>query len=197
MSDDLIERLIDQLARVPGLGPRSARRAAIYLLQKRPEALAPLAGTMAALVDQIKSCVICGNISTQDHCTICTDEKRDKKMLCVVENVSDLWAFERAKFFKGQYHVLGGVLSAFDGVGPNQLRIPYLKSRVVDEGISEIVLALGATIDGQTTAHYISDSLLETKISISMIAKGVPLGSELDYLDEGTIETAFRARGAY
>ena len=194
MSDDLIERLIDQLARVPGLGPRSARRAAIYLLQKRPEALAPLASTMGSLVDQVKACVICGNISTQENCTICTDEKRDKKMLCVVESVSDLWAFERAKFFKGQYHVLGGVLSAFDGVGPEQLRIPYLKSRVADEGITEIVLALGATIDGQTTAHYISDALEGTGAAMTMIAKGVPLGSELDYLDEGTIETAFRAR---
>ncbi len=194
MSDDLIERLIDQLARLPGLGPRSARRTAIHLLQKKPEALAPLAQTMNALVDEAKTCVICGNISTTEICKICDDQKRDKQTICVVENVSDLWAFERASFFRGQYHVLGGVLSAFDGIGPEQLRIPFLQKRVSEAKMTEVVLALGATIDGQTTAHYISDTLRETGAKITMLAKGVPLGSELDYLDEGTIETAFRAR---
>ena len=194
MRDDLIDQFIDQMSRVPGLGPRSARRVAIYLLQKRPETLAPLAKTMTALVDQVRTCVTCGNISTEENCHICRDEKRERSMICVLENVADLWAFERANFFRGQYHVLGGVLSAFDGVGPDQLRIPYLVRRVAEENIEEVVLALGATIDGQTTAHYITDALSGTSVKVSMLAKGVPLGSELDYLDEGTIETAFRSR---
>lgn len=194
MQDEKIEKLVDQLSKLPGLGSRSARRAALFLLQKRPEALAPLARTMSELVDEVKTCVVCGNISTQPTCTICTDPKRDPRTICVVEQVSDLWAIERAGFFSGQYHVLGGVLSAFDGIGPDALRIPYLKSRVVDNEMAEVVLALGATMDGQTTAYYIEDNLQGTQASVTMLAKGVPLGSDLDYLDEGTIETAFRAR---
>lgn len=194
MTDDLIERFIDQLARLPGLGPRSARRAALYLLQRRPESLAALAQTMTSLVDQARTCLTCGNISTDTACPICKDARRDPKTICVVEHVSDLWAIERAGFYRGQYHVLGGVLSAFDGVGPEELRIPYLIERAREKAIDEVILALGATIDGQTTAHYITDAFGQGGLKITMLAKGVPLGSELDYLDEGTIETAFRAR---
>ncbi len=194
MQDEKIEKLIDQLSRLPGFGARSARRAALYLLQKRPEALVPLARSLDDLVDSVKTCVICGNISTHQTCTICTDPKRDQKMICVVEQVSDLWAIERAGFFQGQYHVLGGALSAFDGIGPDELRIPYLKSRIVDHDMTEVVLALGATMDGQTTAFYIEEQFAGMNVQVTMLAKGVPLGSDLDYLDEGTIETAFRAR---
>ncbi len=149
---------------------------------------------MNELVDEVRTCVICGNISTHSTCPICSDPERDKTTLCVVEHVSDLWAIERAGFFKGQYHVLGGTLSAFDGIGPDNLRLPFLKNRVNEENIREVVLALGATMDGQTTAYYIEDILKDTQTSVTMLAKGVPLGSDLDYLDEGTIETAFRAR---
>ncbi len=194
MQDEKIEKLIDQLARLPGFGARSARRAALYLLKKRPEALLPLARSLDDLVDSVKTCVVCGNISTHHTCPICTDPKRDQKMICVVEQVSDLWAIERAGFFRGQYHVLGGALSAFDGIGPEELRIPYLKSRIVDGGMTEVVLALGATMDGQTTAFYIEEQFAAMDVQVTMLAKGVPLGSDLDYLDEGTIETAFRAR---
>ncbi len=194
MQDEKIEKLIDQLSRLPGLGSRSARRVALHLLQKRPEALAPLARSMSELVDEVKTCVTCGNISTHEKCTICSDPKRDTRTMCVVEQVSDLWAIERGGFFSGQYHVLGGTLSAFDGIGPEDLRIPLLKSRVIDHEMGEVVLALSATMDGQTTAYYIEDALKGSNASVTMLAKGVPLGSDLDYLDEGTIETAFRAR---
>lgn len=193
-SNDLIEQLIEQFSRLPGLGPRSARRAVIYLLEKRPEALAPLAQSLNNLVGNVHRCLICGNISTALECQICTDEKRDQEQICVVETVSDLWAIERAGFYRGQYHVLGGTLSAFDGIGPENLRIPYLVERARKNETSEVILALSATIDGQTTANYLADALRVLPLVISGLAKGVPLGSELDYLDEGTIETAFMAR---
>ena len=189
-----IERLIELMARLPGLGPRSARRAVLHMLRKREAIMAPLAQALAQVVITARDCTICGNIGTEDPCDICRDPRRATGELCVVETVSDLWAMERGKVFRGRYHVLGGTLSALDAVGPEELRIPRLVARVADEGISEVILALNATVEGATTGHYIADRLASTGVSVTSLAQGVPIGGELDYLDDGTIGAALRAR---
>ena len=188
-----IDALIDLMARLPGLGPRSARRAVLHLIRKRGLLLAPLARQMQVVADTARECLNCGNVGTSDICDICTSEKRANGELCVVEDVSDLWAMERSGGFRGRYHVLGGTLSALDAVGPEELRIPKLKDRVHSEGITEVILALNATVDGLTTSHYIADQL-SGQVRITSLAQGVPIGGELDYLDDGTISTALRAR---
>lgn len=188
-----IDALIDMMAKLPGLGPRSARRAVLHMIRKRDLLLSPLADQMQRVAATAKECINCGNIGTTDLCDICTDEKRANGLLCVVEDVSDLWAMERTGVFKGRYHVLGGTLSALDQIGPEQLRIPRLVERVSDESISEVILALAATVDGQTTAHYIADQL-EDRVRLTSLAQGVPVGGELDYLDDGTITAALTAR---
>ena len=189
-----IEALIDLMARLPGLGPRSARRAVLVLLKKRAQLMAPLAQSLAEVALAAKDCRVCGNISTAEVCGICADPARATGEICVVEDVADLWAMERGKVVKGRYHVLGVTLSAMDAIGPDELGIPRLAARVADEGISEVILALNATVDGQTTAHYIADALAGTEAQITTLAQGVPIGGELDYLDDGTIGAALRAR---
>lgn len=188
-----IEALIAMMARLPGLGPRSARRAVLHMIRKRGLLLGPLAELMTRVARDARECLNCGNIGTQDICDICQDNQRNNGLLCVVEDVSDLWAMERAGVFKGRYHVLGGTLSALDQVGPDELRIPKLSARVDSEEITEVILALNATIDGQTTAHYIADQL-DGRVALTSLAQGVPIGGELDYLDEGTITAAMNAR---
>lgn len=191
-----IEQLIQLMAKLPGLGPRSSRRAVLHLIRKKEILLSPLAAAMTAVSDTARTCLNCGNISTGDLCPICTDDSRANGELCVVEDVSDLWAMERAGVFKGRYHVLGGTLSALDGIGPDELRIPQLVDRLTSEGVKEVILALNATIDGQTTAHYIADQLPEG-MTVTSLAQGVPIGGELDYLDEGTITAALKARKSF
>ena len=188
-----IENLIELMAKMPGLGPRSARRAVLYLIRKRALVLTPLADAMQAVAETARECVTCGNVSTTDVCDICTSNKRATGEICVVEDVADLWAMERAGVFKGRYHVLGGTLSALDAVGPEELGIPRLIERVKDEDVTEVILALNATVDGQTTAHYVAEEL-EGRCVVSTLAQGVPVGGELDYLDEGTISAALSAR---
>ena len=188
-----IDALIDLMARLPGLGPRSARRAVLHLIRKRALLLTPLADMMQTVAATARECINCGNVGTADICDICTSEKRANGEICVVEDVADLWAMERSGVFKGRYHVLGGTLSALDAIGPQELRIPRLMDRVRDEAVSEVILALNATIDGQTTAHYITDQL-EGQVRLTSLAQGVPIGGELDYLDDGTITAAMRAR---
>ncbi|WP_299048454.1 recombination mediator RecR [uncultured Tateyamaria sp.] len=190
-----IDNLIELMAKLPGLGPRSARRAVLHLIRKRALLLTPLAGMMQTVAATARECLNCGNVGTSDICDICTSEKRATGELCVVEDVADLWAMERTAVFKGRYHVLGGTLSALDAIGPDELRIPRLIDRVQTEGITEVILALNATIDGQTTAHYIADQL-EGQVTLTSLAQGVPIGGELDYLDDGTISAALRARKA-
>ena len=189
-----IETLIDLMARLPGLGPRSARRAVLAMLKKREALMAPLAQALASVALSARDCQICGNIGTADICAICADPARATGEICVVEDVADLWAMERSRAFKGRYHILGGTLSALDGVGPVELRIPGLTDRIQSDQISEGILALNATVDGQTTAHYIADALGSSAVKITSLAQGVPIGGELDYLDDGTIGTALRAR---
>ena len=189
-----IEALIELMARLPGLGPRSARRAVLVLLKKRAQLMGPLAQALASVALAARECRVCGNISTADLCPICADPARATGELCVVEDVADLWAMERGQAFRGRYHVLGGTLSALDAIGPEELGIPRLAARVEDEGIREVILALNATVDGQTTAHYIADALAESGAQITTLAQGVPIGGELDYLDDGTIGAALRAR---
>jgi recombination protein RecR len=189
-----IERLIQLLARMPGLGPRSARRAALHLIQKRDTLLTPLAEALQVAAARIVTCSTCGNIDTADPCGICRDPRRETGLVCVVETVSDLWALERAGAVAGRYHVLGGTLSPLDGVGPDDLHVAGLVARAKAGGVSEVVLAMNATVDGQTTAHYVTDLLEGTGISVSRLAHGVPVGGELDYLDEGTLSAAIRAR---
>jgi recombination protein RecR len=191
-----IEALIDIMARLPGLGPRSARRAVLHLIKKRGPLMRPLADAMAGVAETARECLNCGNIGTADLCPVCADERRANGQICVVEDVADLWAMERGGAFAGRYHVLGGTLSALDDVGPEALRIPKLVDRVTGEGVSEVILALNATVDGQTTAHYIADALEGMGVSITSLAQGVPIGGELDYLDDGTISAALRARKA-
>jgi len=187
-----LDTLISLLAKLPGLGPRSARRAVLHLIKKRNLQLIPLAEAMLKVGTTARECLNCGNIGTTDICDICDSEKRAIGQICVVEDVADLWAMERAQVFKGRYHVLGGTLSALDAVGPEELRIPKLLDRIKTEDITEVILALGATIDGQTTAHYIADQL--PSIQVTSLAQGVPIGGELDYLDDGTITAALNAR---
>jgi recombination protein RecR len=189
-----IEALIDLMARLPGLGPRSARRAVLHLLRKRGQVMAPLAEAMATVARTARECATCGNIATTDLCGICADPRRATGEICVVADVSDLWAMERGQTFRGRYHVLGGTLSALDGIGPNDLGIPRLIARIGEEEVREVILALAATVDGQTTAHYIADALEGTGVTVTSLAQGVPIGGELDYLDAGTISAALRAR---
>ncbi|MBN9889461.1 recombination mediator RecR [Salipiger abyssi] len=188
-----IDALIELMARLPGLGPRSARRAVLHLIRKRALLLQPLADAMQAVASTARECLNCGNIGTADICPICADEKRGNGQICVVEDVADLWAMERSGVFRGRYHVLGGTLSALDSVGPEELRIPQLVTRIDTESVTEVILALNATVDGQTTAHYIADQL-EHRVALSSLAQGVPIGGELDYLDDGTITAALNAR---
>ena len=192
-STDEIENLIALMAKLPGLGPRSARRAVLHLIRKRALLLTPLADTMSQVAISARECLNCGNVGTSEICDICEDPKRATGELCVVEDVADLWAMERSGVFKGRYHVLGGTLSALDSVGPNELRIPRLLDRVISEDISEVIMALNATVDAQTTAHYIADQL-QSQVRLTSLAQGVPIGGELDYLDDGTITAALRAR---
>ena len=189
-----IERLIQLLARLPGLGPRSARRAALHLIKKKDVLMAPLADALGDAVENVVTCSTCGNIDTSDPCVLCNDPRRDKGTIIVVEDVSDLWALERAAVLNASYHVLGGVLSPLDGVGPDDLAIVALVDRVAKGDVKEIVIAVNATVEGQTTAHYITDQLEDMAVSISRLAHGVPVGGELDYLDEGTLSAAMRAR---
>jgi len=189
-----IEGLIALMARLPGLGPRSARRAVLHLLRKRVQVMEPLARAMQQVAETACECRVCGNIGTRDICDICADPRRATGEICVVEDLSDLWAMERAGGFKGRYHVLGGTLSALDAVGPDDLRIPQLVGRIAEEGVREVILALNVTVEGQTTAHYIAEALAHTCVSVSALAQGVPMGGELDYLDDGTISAAFAAR---
>lgn len=189
-----LDRLIQLLSKLPGLGPRSGRRAALYLLRHKDALMKPLADTMGAVADLTTSCGSCGNFDVVDPCSICQNHGRDGHTVCVVEGVADLWAMERTGAFHGFYHVLGGALSAIDGVGPDQLRIPHLLDRLVTHGTIEVILALNATIEGQTTAHYIADCLKDRGVSITALAHGVPMGGELDFLDDGTLLTALRAR---
>jgi recombination protein RecR len=192
-----IERLIQLLARLPGLGPRSARRAALHLIRKREQLLDPLAEAMRVAHDRISTCSVCGNVDTRDPCTICADDRRDPTMLVVVESVGDLWALERANATRGRYHVLGGALSPLDGVGPDDLNLASLVARVAAGGVKEVVLAVNATVDGQTTAHYVIDLLAPYTVDVTRLAHGVPVGGELDYLDDGTLAAAMRQRTAF
>jgi len=187
-----IEALIALLARLPGLGPRSARRAALHLIRKRGVLLLPLSDAMAKVAATVRECLACGNLATATLCPICADPRRQTGQICVVEDVADLWALERSAAFKGRYHVLGGLLSALDAIGPEELRIPRLRDRLIEEAVTEVILALPATIDGQTTAHYLADQLPDLRVT--SLAQGVPVGGELDYLDEGTITAALKAR---
>ena len=189
-----IERLIQLLSKLPGLGPRSARRAALSLLQKREQLMMPLADALAEAAQKISACSTCGNLDVTDPCAVCRDPRRDDSVICVVETVGDLWALERASAFRGRYHVLGGVLSALDGVGPEDLNVAGLIERAGREDVKEIILALNATVDGQTTAHFLADKLAEASVDITSLARGVPVGGELDYLDDGTLTAAFRSR---
>ena len=190
-----IERFIQLLAKLPGLGPRSARRAALTLLKKREGLLEPLAAAMRGAADAITVCVDCANLDTTNPCAICRDPKRDPHILCIVEDVGDLWALERAGVFKGRYHVLGGALSALDGMTPEKLNLSSLHDRI-SSGVEEVILAMNATVEGQTTAHYLMDVLGQAHVRVTRLAHGVPVGGELDYLDEGTLSAAFKARRA-
>ena len=188
-----IDNLIAMMAKLPGLGPRSARRAVLHMIRKRALLLSPLAEVLQTVAETARECLNCGNVGTTDICDICVSEKRANGEICVVEDVADLWAMERAGGFKGRYHVLGGTLSALDSIGPDELSIPRLMHRVASENITEVILALNATIDGQTTSHYIADQL-EGQVRMTTLAQGVPIGGELDYLDDGTITAALKAR---
>ncbi len=192
-SDDL-EALIALMARLPGLGPRSARRAVLHLIARRGALMAPLAAAMGDVAARIRECPNCGNLTLDATCAICADPRRATGEICVVEDVGDLWAMERGQAFRGRYHVLGGLLSALDAIGPDELGIPRLIARTRDEGVSEVILALNATVEGQTTAHYIADALAASGVRVTGLAQGVPIGGELDYLDDGTIQAALRAR---
>ena len=192
-----IERLIQLLAKVPGLGPRSARRAALHLIKKKEQLLAPLALAMGEAVEKVRVCSICGNVDTIDPCSICEDPRRDPTTIIIVEDVADLWALERAGALNARYHVLGGTLSPLDGIGPDDLNIKGLVDRVAQGGVSEVILAVNATVEGQTTAHYITDQLSGLGTKVTRLAHGVPVGGELDYLDEGTLSAALKSRTVF
>ena len=194
MASQEIEALSQALARLPGLGPRSARRAVLHLMKKREAALQPLLAALNQVADKLSTCSVCGNVDTSDPCGICSDPRRDPKSLCVVEEVSDLWALDRSRLFPGRYHVLGGRLSALEGIRPEDLSIDKLVKRVAEGGIDEVVLAMNATLEGQTTAHYLAERLEKFPIRLTQLAHGLPVGGELDYLDEGTLAQALRAR---
>ena len=194
MNGPEIEQLVKLLAKLPGLGPRSARRAALHLLKKKDRLLRPLAEALAHAADNVVSCHVCGNLDTTDPCAVCADGRRDRGLVCVVEEVADLWAIERTAGFKGVYHVVGGTLSALDGRGPQDLNVAALVERCAAGGVREVVLALNATVEGQTTSHYIADRLEAMPVRVTQLAHGLPVGGELDYLDEGTLAQALRAR---
>jgi recombination protein RecR len=194
MASPEIDALTQALARLPGLGPRSARRAVLHLLKRRETALAPLVRALQAVEASMTTCQVCGNVDTRDPCGICADPRRDATQLCVVEEVADLWALDRSRLFPGRYHVLGGRLSALDGVRPEDLNIEALVSRIAAGGVEEVVLAMNATLEGQTTMHYVADRLESLPVRVMQLAHGVPVGGELDYLDEGTLAQALRAR---
>lgn len=189
-----IEQLIGLLAKLPGLGPRSARRAALHLIRRREQLMAPLTAAMARAADALRTCQDCGNLDTRSPCSVCADPRRDPHVICVVEDIADLWALERSHSFDGRYHVLGGTLSALDGIGPDDLNIGNLLKRAGNPGIEEVIIATNATVAGQTTAHYVRERLAETGVKISRLAHGVPVGGELDYLDDGTLSAALKSR---
>ncbi|MBL9029084.1 MAG: recombination protein RecR [Caedimonas sp.] len=189
-----LQTLVQYLAKLPGLGPRSGRRAALHLLKHREDLMHPLIEALTLVRERIRSCGLCGNYDTTDPCQLCKDPGRDDHLVCVVESVADLWALERAACFRGRYHVLGGTLSVLEGVQPEDLKIPQLLRRLQQTGIQEVILALNATVDGQTTAHYLADRLEEAGVQVTALAHGVPIGGELDYLDDGTLSAAIRAR---
>jgi recombination protein RecR len=191
-----LDRAMQFLAKLPGLGPRSARRAILHLMKRRDSLMLPLAEALAAAARSVRPCTTCGNLDTVDPCGICSDPRRDPQAICVVEDVADVWALERAVAFKGRYHVIGGVLSALDGIGPGDLNVDGLVLRAADPAVNEVILAMNATVDGQTTAHYLADRLASTGVKVSRLAHGVPVGGELDYLDDGTLAQALRARQA-
>ncbi|MBL6932165.1 MAG: recombination protein RecR [Rhodospirillales bacterium] len=194
MAENQIDSLIQLLAKLPGLGPRSARRAVLHLMKKRESLLAPLTRALENAAEHITTCSTCGNLDTRDPCAVCNDSRRNDNQICVVEDVADLWALERTPAFRGRFHVLGGTLSALDGVGPEDLSIPELLGRARKDEVQEVILATNATVDGQTTAHYIAERLKDCNVKISGLAHGVPVGGELDYLDEGTLSAALKAR---
>ena len=192
-----IDRLIRLLAKLPGLGPRSARRAVLHLIKRRESLMQPLAAALADAAANIRTCAVCGNVDSGDPCAVCANTERDDSLICVVEQVADLWALERTGAYKGRYHVLGGTLSALDGVGPDERNVAGLVARAGQAEVKEVILATSATVDGQTTAHYITDRLAGTGVTVSGLAHGVPVGGELDYLDDGTLTAALKARRAY
>lgn len=194
MATGAIDRLIQLLAKLPGLGPRSARRVALHLLKRRDVLLTPLIAALSEAAERVRPCSTCGNLDSADPCAICSDARRDRSVICVVEQVADLWALERTGSFRGGYHVLGGTLSALDGVGPEDLNIAGLVARAGDDTVREVILATSATVDGQTTAHYIADRLDGCDVAVSRLAQGVPVGGELEYLDDGTLAAALKAR---
>ena len=189
-----IEKLIRLCSRLPGFGTRSARRTVLYLIKRRESQLIPLEKAIQDVIDTVQICPICGNLDSQSPCAVCADSRRDDSTICVVQDVADLWAIDRSGAFKGRYHVLGGLLSAIDGTGPEELRLPALERRIRENNTAELILALPATVDGQTTAHYIAERFKDLPLKISSLAQGIPVGGELDYLDDGTIQTALRAR---
>ena len=197
MSDSDIERLINYLSKLPGLGPRSARRATLHLLKRREKIMEPLLLAMKTAANNVKPCTSCGNLDSRNPCKICADSERDRSIICVVEDVSDLWALERTHSFKGCYHVLGGLLSALDGIGPDDLTIDRLITRAANPEVNEIILAMSATVDGQTTAHFVTDCLTSHNVEITRLAHGVPVGGELDYLDDGTLSAALKSRSSF
>ena len=192
-----IDKLISLLAKLPGFGRRSARRAVLYMINKREALMEPISNTLIEVSNNVSQCDLCGNITTTTNCLICLDENRDRTKLCIVSDVSDLWAMERTNIFNGRFYVLGGLLSALDGIGPETLKIPFLVERVRSENIKEVILALSATVNGQTTAHYIADQIALSGVEITSLANGVPIGGDLDYLDEGTIEVALKGRKTF
>jgi recombination protein RecR len=189
-----VEKLIGLLAKLPGMGPRSARRAALKMLQQPEARMLPLASVLAEAARAVKACRLCGNLDSRDPCSICTDPQRDRSVICIVEGVGDLWALERASVYRGLYHVLGGTLSALSGVGPEDLNVASLPARIAEGGVSEVILALGATVDGATTAHWLTDRLKPLGVVVTRVAQGVPIGGALDVLDDGTLAAALRAR---
>ena len=193
MINDL-EKLIAYITKLPGIGKRSAGRIALHLLQNKESLMKPLADSLSDTAEKIVKCEVCGNLDLNSPCYICTDEGRDSQTICVVENIADLWAMERSELYKGKYHILGGTLSAIDGIGPEDLRIDYMLSRIEKDNVGEVILATNATMDGQTTAHYIAQRVTEKNVKVTRLAHGIPLGGELDYLDEGTLSAALQAR---
>lgn len=194
MQETEIDTLIRLFSRLPGFGRRSARRVVLHLIKKKETQLIPLAGAIQNVIDHVQICPVCGNLDSQSPCGVCRDERRDESVICVVQDVADLWAIERSAAFKGRYHVLGGLLSAIEGTGPDELRLPVLEQRLCQNAVSELILALPATVDGQTTGHYIIERFKDLPVKISSLAQGIPVGGELDYLDDGTIQTALRSR---